>query len=127
MLNALGALVIAVSLGAANIVGVTMPGQPDYASAAQFDGQRYGGPSIRFSRAADRTIAYDLDYGTGWRPSGNLGGANLAPGDQITVIYVDHYLYVFVIAEANGLSYWKRCDPDAGIERWTVEWQRWSP
>lgn len=127
MTSALLALAIAMSLGAANIVGVAVPGQPGYASAAQFDGQKYGGPSIRFARAADRTIAYDLDYGTGWRPSGNLGGANLQPREQITVIYVDHYLYVFVIAEATGVSYWKRSDPDAGIDRWTAEWQRWSP
>lgn len=126
-MTGLGALVLAVALGAANVVGTSMQGQAGYAESAQFDGQRYGGPSIRFARAGDQSIAYDLDYGIGWRPSGNLGGANLRPRDQITVVYVDHYLYVFVIERASGASYWKRCDPDAGIDRWTAEWQRWTP
>ena len=127
MSNGVFTLIIAISLGAANIVGVAVPGPAGSPGVAQFDGQRYGGPSIRFSRAADRSIAYDLDYGTGWRPSGNLGGANLGPREQITTIYVDHYLYVFVVAEGNGVSYWKRCDPDAGIDNWTADWRRWSP
>jgi hypothetical protein len=123
----LATLVLAVALGAANLVGTSMQGQAGYAGTAQFDGQRYGGPSIRFSLATDQSIAYDLDYGVGWRPSGNLGGANLRPGEQITAVYVDHYLYVFVIERASGASYWKRCDPDAGIDRWSAEWQRWGP
>ena len=120
-------------LGAALTVGATGIGTtlstptPRYPSTARLDGQVYGGPSIRFYQEADRTVAYDLDYGTGWRRGGNLGGATLQPGERLAAMYFDHYIYIFTTNDSTGQNYWKRADPDAGIDNWTTDWQPWSP
>ncbi len=120
-------LALALLIGVATMVAPVNVQSPAQPPTAQIIGRRYVGPGIRVYRAADQTITYDLDYGTGWHPGGNLGGSDLQPRDHLTVLFADTYLYVFITAETNGKSYWKRADPDAGIDRWTADWQQWTP
>ena len=112
----------------ANVVGTTLSQPaPRYSSAAQLDGQIYGGPSIRFYQQPDHTIAFDLDYGIGWRFGGNLGGETLQAGERLAAMYFDHYIYIFTTNSSTGASYWKRDDPDTGFDRWSSAWQPWTP
>jgi len=112
----------------ANAAGTTLTQPaPRYASTAQIDGQVYGGPSIRFYQQLDHTIAFDLDYGTGWRFAGNLSGETLQAGERLAAMYFDHYIYIFTTNGSTGVSYWKRDNPDTGFDQWSASWQPWVP
>lgn len=93
----------------------------EYPNSARLDGQLYGGPSIRFYQTSDNTIAYDLDYGTGWRNAGNLG-ATLQDYEAVSAMYFDGYVYVFISNRTTGHTYYKRSQPDAGVASFGQTW-----
>lgn len=120
-------LATGLAIGATAIGATLSQPIPRYSSAAQLDGQVYGGPSIRFYQQSDHTIAFDLDYGTGWRFGGNLGGETLQADERLAAMYFDHYIYIFTTNGSTSTNYWKRDDPDTGFDRWSSAWQPWTP